>query len=296
MDLLFCEGIDGYKHAYEDPVLLKDDRVLHNLLVTEERYLPTPSYFKCVQTDIKANMRKIVADWMLEVCMEQRCEEEVFPLSMNYMDRFLSVVRISKTQLQLLGAVCMFIASKLKETTPLSADKLVIYTDNSISLDELMDWELYVLHTLKWDMSAITPHDFLEQILTRLPITKENADRIQRHAQTFIALCATDFKFALYPPSMVAAASVSAAVNGYMGPDWAVKVELLHRLQAITTIDMDCLRSCQEQIEQILATNLPQAQSVAPPTQAVPSGQAGILKCDGSQPTTPTDVRDIHLS
>ena len=69
MDLMFCcEGTDGYKHAYEDPVLLKDDRVLHNLLTTEDRYLPNASYFKCVQNDIKANMRKIVANWMLEVC------------------------------------------------------------------------------------------------------------------------------------------------------------------------------------------------------------------------------------
>lgn len=57
---------------------------------------------------------------------------------MNYLDRFLSVVNIKRTQLQLLGSVCMFIASKLKETIPLSAEKLVTYTDRSITMEELM--------------------------------------------------------------------------------------------------------------------------------------------------------------
>ena len=53
------------------------------------------------------------------------------------------------------------------------------------------DYELLVLSRLKWDLSAITPHDFLEQILSRLPIDHERAQTIKRHAQTFIAICAT---------------------------------------------------------------------------------------------------------
>lgn len=66
MDLMCCEA-ESLKRAYEDPVLLKDDRVLHNLLATEDKYQPSASYFKCVQTDVKPYMRKMVAEWMLEV-------------------------------------------------------------------------------------------------------------------------------------------------------------------------------------------------------------------------------------
>lgn len=57
---------------------------------------------------------------------------------MNYLDRFLAVVPTRKCHLQLLGAVCMFLASKLKETIPLTAEKLCIYTDNSIKPQELL--------------------------------------------------------------------------------------------------------------------------------------------------------------
>lgn len=71
MDLLCCETTETECRAYADPALLGDDRVLQNLLQTEERYAPSRSYFECVQRDISPLMRKIVAEWMLEVSEEE---------------------------------------------------------------------------------------------------------------------------------------------------------------------------------------------------------------------------------
>ncbi len=125
--------------SYEDPALLRDRRVLANILGREKSASSSSrsDYFKTVQAELKPHMRKIVSDWMLEVCEEQQCQPEVFSLAVNYMDRFLSAVSIRKSQFQLLGCVCMFLASKFKETAPLPAENLVIYTDNSVTTYEI---------------------------------------------------------------------------------------------------------------------------------------------------------------
>lgn len=79
------------------------------------------------------------------MCEAQKCQEDVFPLSMNYMDRFLSVCPIVKTQLQLLGTACLLLASKLREPEHLSASQLVSYTDHSFTEADL--WVRLAPHT-----------------------------------------------------------------------------------------------------------------------------------------------------
>uniref|UniRef100_A0A8C0PSW3 G1/S-specific cyclin-D2 n=2 Tax=Canis lupus familiaris TaxID=9615 RepID=A0A8C0PSW3_CANLF len=289
MELLCCE-VDPVRRAVPDANLLYDDRVLQNLLTIEERYLPQCSYFKCVQKDIQPYMRRMVATWMLEVCEEQKCEEEVFPLAMNYLDRFLAGVPTPKTHLQLLGAVCMFLASKLKETIPLTAEKLCIYTDNSIKPQELLEWELVVLGKLKWNLAAVTPHDFIEHILRKLPQPSEKLSLIRKHAQTFIALCATDFKFAMYPPSMIATGSVGAAICGLQQDEDVSSLTgdaLVDLLAKITNTDVDCLKACQEQIEVVLLNSLQQFRQ--------DQGDGSKSEDELDQASTPTDVRDIDL-
>ena len=59
-------------------------------------------------------------------------------LAVNFMDRFLALIpSVPKNRLQLIGTVCLLISSKFKETVPLPGEKLIHYTDNSITADEI---------------------------------------------------------------------------------------------------------------------------------------------------------------
>ena len=52
-------------HALQDATIIKDIRVLRNLLKMEDNYLPgCPDYFKVVQKDLQISMRKIVLKHM----------------------------------------------------------------------------------------------------------------------------------------------------------------------------------------------------------------------------------------
>ena len=57
---------------------------------------------------------------------------------MNILDRFLCVVNIRKYQLQLLSCVCLLLACKLRKNDDyITIDKLVNYTDYSVTADEI---------------------------------------------------------------------------------------------------------------------------------------------------------------
>ncbi|KAM9824252.1 G1/S-specific cyclin-D2-like [Neosynchiropus ocellatus] len=292
---LFCLESDSQPRAQVDPNLLSDGRVLQSLLTIEERFLPQCSYFQRVQKDIRPYMRRTVAGWMHEVCEEAKSSEDVFPLAINYMDRFLAVMPTRKSFLQLLGAVCMFLASKLKDSRPISAEKLCMYTDNSITPRELLDWELVVLGKLKWNMASVIPNDFIEHIIHSLPLPKDKLAIVRKHTQTFIALCATDDRLAMNPPSMIASGSMGAAICGLqldhadprLSPD-----NLTALLAKVTNTEVDCLRACQEQIERVLAASLQQGQHCRQESRV---GAGHKAREQQDQSSTPTDVRDVNL-
>ena len=72
---LLCEELpawDALRRSFADPVMLNDDRVLENLLATEDWCLPNANYFD-FQLEIKPFMRRILTSWMLEVTGKGCC-------------------------------------------------------------------------------------------------------------------------------------------------------------------------------------------------------------------------------
>lgn len=277
-----------YQKAIHDTNLLNDERVLERMLQLEDHYVPRCDYFKVLQREITVKMRKIVVTWMFEVCVEQHCEEDVFPLAVNILDRFLSVVAVRKTQLQLVGTVCMFLSSKLKETIPLTAEKLVLYTDNSITLDELLNWETLILNKLRWDISAIVPNDFVEYIFSRMSIPKCIDIRfLRKHSLSYISLSYIDFLFSnLNAASMIASAAICSSFEGVqqqLGPAMCpTKSELVEMIADITGVDVDCLAQCRNRLEDILhmsARTKPVLEFEETKTQPIS--------------VTPTDIQDV---
>ncbi|XP_030076462.1 G1/S-specific cyclin-D3 [Microcaecilia unicolor] len=297
MELLCAEVPGRALRAGPDPRLLLDRRVLQNLLEQEDRYSPRTTYFQCVQQEIKPPMRRTLAIWILEVCEEEKCEKEVFSLAMNYLDRYLSSVPTRKCHLQLLGIVCILLASKMKESSPLTVKNLCIYTDYTIWPHELREWEIIVLGKLKWDLAAVLSHDFLEHIIRYLSLPVHESELVKKHAESFIILCTVDFTFSIYPPSMIATGSIAAAMQGLSIVANSKSGDPLAELLAgVTGTEVDLLIACQEKIEAALSENLRRVSQSQSQSQLLSSKAAGCHRDHKQKPmSTPTDVTKVML-
>ncbi|KAM5262579.1 LOW QUALITY PROTEIN: G1/S-specific cyclin-D3-like [Ctenodactylus gundi] len=204
--------------------------------------------------------RPHIDSWFFLHCKFLQRSLEVFPLAVNYPYRYLSHVPTGQAQLQP-GAVCML------QATPLTLEKLCLYTDHATCPCQVRQWEVLVP---EGDLASRIAEDSLALILHPHSLPSDPQVLVKKHAQTFLALSASDYTFTMCPLSMIATGSIAAALQG-------------PGARCVSGAKLTELRAG------IPGTEAPSTPSQAPKTPRGSSNQGP------SQTSTPTDVTAIQL-
>lgn len=139
--------------------------IFEHLKEVEHTRRPSASYLTTVQKELNHSMRAILVDWLIEVGEEYKlCADTLF-LAVNYIDRFLSLHKVTRSQLQLVGVTCIWIAAKYEEIYPPNIKEFVYITDNTYSKEDLLQMEELILSVLNWELTVPTPKVFLRRLL-----------------------------------------------------------------------------------------------------------------------------------
>jgi cyclin A len=129
------------------------------LHTSQRKYLPGD--FLQLQTDITATMTGILMDWLVEVAEEYHLNNETLHLAKHYIDRFLSIYKVTRARLQLVGVAAMLVAAKFEEIFPPTVDDFVYISDNTFSRAQVIEMESLVLNSLGFDLTNPTAVEFL---------------------------------------------------------------------------------------------------------------------------------------
>ncbi|PWA01387.1 hypothetical protein BB558_002514 [Smittium angustum] len=142
--------------AFSDDIFMYM-KELENSMMPKDNYMDR-------QPELAWSMRTILVDWLVQVHDRFRLLPETLFLTVNFVDRFLSIKTVQMHKLQLVGAVSLLLASKYEEIQVPSISEIVYMTENAYTADEVIRAERYVLRMLNFDLGWPGPMSFLRRI------------------------------------------------------------------------------------------------------------------------------------
>jgi cyclin B len=112
-------------------------------------------YMAACQTDLSERMRGVLVDWLVEVHWKFKLYPETLFLTINLLDRFLSVKpNIPRSQLQLVGVTCLLIAAKYEDIYAPEIKDIVHICDKTYKKEEILSMEVLILNTLGFKITT----------------------------------------------------------------------------------------------------------------------------------------------
>lgn len=111
------------------------------LLLSKQQRLSVPENYLERQPDVNGRMRAILVDWLVEVHHRFDLMQETLYLTVHLVDRYLSLKRINRSHLQLVGVTAMLVASKYEDMYPPEVADFVYISDNAFTARNILDME-----------------------------------------------------------------------------------------------------------------------------------------------------------
>ncbi|KAJ8529082.1 hypothetical protein K7X08_035917 [Anisodus acutangulus] len=193
------------------------------------------------QPELNHKMRAILVDWLIEVHRKFDLMPESIYLTINILDRFLSVKTVPRRELQLVGISSMLIACKYEEIWAPEVNDFIHISDNAYARDQILQMEKAILGKLEWYLTVPTPYVFLVRYIKA---SSPNDQEMENMAFFFAELGLMNYQTTIACcPSMLAASSVYAARRTLnKSPVWT------QTLQHYTGYSEDQLMECTKQL------------------------------------------------
>jgi len=117
------------------------------------------------QPEINEKMRSILVDWLIEVHNRFELMAETLYLTINLVDRFLSMTTVPRRELQLVGIGAMLIACKYEEIWAPEVNDFVAISERAYSNEQILKMEKAILGKLEWYITVPTPYVFLTRYI-----------------------------------------------------------------------------------------------------------------------------------
>ncbi|XP_059447124.1 cyclin-D2-1-like [Corylus avellana] len=267
-----------------------DESTVSLLIDSEPHHAPHPDYLRrCRDRSIDITARQDSINWILKVHAYYRFRPVTALLSVNYLDRFLSshsLLLPNGWPFQLLSVACLSLAAKMEEPqVPLLLDLQVSDPEFVFAPSTVQRMELSVMTILNWRLRSVTPFDFLDYFISKLPSSSstpspELFNRVFYASSDLILSTTRAIDFLGFAPSTVAAAAVlCATAEGSDSPVVDSKMPVVFHER----VNKEMVRSCLQLMQEYLIDTCPAAvhkdQRIEPAPPPSPIGVLDAAAC-----------------
>ncbi|KAK9698233.1 hypothetical protein RND81_08G090200 [Saponaria officinalis] len=182
------------------------DDIYQYYWIEEAQSKPLENYMN-IHTYITPQMRSILINWLVEVHLKFDLMAETLYLAVALLDRYLSLVSISKSELQLVGLTSLLLASKYEDFWHPRVKDLISISAESYTRKQILEMEKDILKKLRFRLNLPTAYVFMLRFLK----ASQSEKKLGHLAFYLIELCLIDYEALKFRPSLLCASAVYLA-------------------------------------------------------------------------------------